>query len=145
MGHAVVHDDAPRGNHTVHGHFWVPIDDENCWAWSFDYRPDRDITPVERQACGISAASTQDAGQHLANKDNDYLIDREAQKAGRTFSGAEGIGMQDASLQEHGAGRRSDEEICPDRQWHHHGASLAARREGVQGQGRRAAGRRRRA
>jgi hypothetical protein len=36
----------------------------------------------------------------LANKDNDYLIDREAQKAGRTFSGVEGIAMQDASLQE---------------------------------------------
>src|SRR4029453_4416539 len=35
-----------------------------------------------------------------ANKDNDYLINREAQKAGRTFSGVEGIGMQDASLQE---------------------------------------------
>ena len=36
----------------------------------------------------------------LANKDNDYLIDRAAQKAGRTFSGVEGIAMQDASLQE---------------------------------------------
>ncbi len=36
----------------------------------------------------------------LANKDNDYLIDREAQKAGTTYSGVEGIGMQDASLQE---------------------------------------------
>ena len=36
----------------------------------------------------------------LANKDNDYLIDREAQKAGETFSGVEGIAMQDASLQE---------------------------------------------
>src|SRR5437763_5331839 len=23
---------APRGNHAVHGHFWIPIDDENCWA-----------------------------------------------------------------------------------------------------------------
>ncbi|MDB5546430.1 MAG: pht3, partial [Hyphomicrobiales bacterium] len=36
----------------------------------------------------------------LANKDNDYLMNREAQKAGKTFSGVEGIGMQDASLQE---------------------------------------------
>ena len=36
----------------------------------------------------------------LANKDNDYLMDRAAQKAGKTFSGIEGIGMQDASLQE---------------------------------------------
>ena len=36
----------------------------------------------------------------LANKDNDYLMDRAAQKAGKTFSGVEGISMQDASLQE---------------------------------------------
>jgi hypothetical protein len=36
----------------------------------------------------------------LANKDNDYLIDRAAQKAGKTYSGVEGIAIQDASLQE---------------------------------------------
>jgi phthalate 4,5-dioxygenase oxygenase subunit len=36
----------------------------------------------------------------LANRDNDYLMDRAAQKAGRTFSGVAGIAMQDASLQE---------------------------------------------
>ncbi|HEX6462818.1 MAG TPA: Rieske 2Fe-2S domain-containing protein [Vicinamibacterales bacterium] len=94
---------APRGTHTVHGHFWIPIDDENCWAWSFDYRPDRDITPAERQAMrdGRGIHVRVDAGYRpLANKDNDYLIDRVAQKQGRTFSGVEGIGMQDASLQE---------------------------------------------
>ncbi|HET9580770.1 MAG TPA: hypothetical protein VFP44_23285, partial [Usitatibacter sp.] len=36
----------------------------------------------------------------LQNRDNDYLIDRAAQKAGKSYSGVEGIGMQDASLQE---------------------------------------------
>ena len=36
----------------------------------------------------------------LANKDNDYLMDREAQQRGETFSGIKGIAMQDASLQE---------------------------------------------
>jgi len=36
----------------------------------------------------------------VANKDNDYLIDRAAQKAGRTYSGVEGFAMQDASVQE---------------------------------------------
>jgi phthalate 4,5-dioxygenase oxygenase subunit len=35
-----------------------------------------------------------------ANKTNDYLVDRQAQKEGRTFSGVFGIAMQDASLQE---------------------------------------------
>ena len=35
-----------------------------------------------------------------ANKDNDYLIDRRAQKEKRAFSGVFGFSMQDASLQE---------------------------------------------
>ena len=34
------------------------------------------------------------------NKENDYLIDRAAQKARATYSGVQGIAMQDASLQE---------------------------------------------
>ena len=94
----------PRGNHPVHGHFWVPIDDENCWAWSFDYRPDRALTADERRAMeegkGIHVKYVPGTFRPAANKDNDYLMDREAQKAGRTFSGVEGIAMQDASLQE---------------------------------------------
>ena len=36
----------------------------------------------------------------LANQGNDYLIDREAQASGSSFSGVAGIAMQDASLQE---------------------------------------------
>ena len=35
-----------------------------------------------------------------ANRDNDYLIDRRAQKDRRAFSGVFGISIQDASLQE---------------------------------------------
>jgi phthalate 4,5-dioxygenase oxygenase subunit len=95
---------APRGNHPMHGHFWVPIDDENCWTWSFDYHPIRDLTETEVQAMrdgkGIHVKYVEGTFRPLANKDNDYLIDRAAQKAGRTYSGVEGIAMQDASLQE---------------------------------------------
>ena len=40
----------PRGDHPVHGHFWVPIDDENCWAWSFDYQ--RDAAALRQGAQG---------------------------------------------------------------------------------------------
>ena len=96
---------APRGNHSVHGHFWIPIDDENCWAWSFDYHPIRELTEAElaamRDGKGIHVrVRARAVTVPLANKDNDYLMDRAAQKAGRTFSGVEGIAMQDASLQE---------------------------------------------
>jgi phthalate 4,5-dioxygenase oxygenase subunit len=94
----------PRGDHPVHGHFWIPIDDENCWAWSFDYHPVRPLAPEERQAMkdgkGIHVRYVPGTYRPLANKDNDYLIDRAAQKAGITYSGVEGIAMQDASLQE---------------------------------------------
>ena len=94
----------PRGDHPVHGHFWIPIDDENCWAWSFDYHPVRALTSEERQAMrdgkGIHVAYVPGTFRPAANKDNDYLVDRTAQKAGRTFSGVEGFAMQDASLQE---------------------------------------------
>jgi phthalate 4,5-dioxygenase oxygenase subunit len=94
----------PRGDHPIHGHFWIPIDDENCWTWSFDYHPVRALTDKERQAMkdgkGIHVAYVPGTYRPRANKDNDYLIDREAQKKGVSYSGVEGIAMQDASLQE---------------------------------------------
>ena len=94
----------PRGDHPVHGHFWIPIDDENCWAWSFDYHPVRALRKEERQAMkdgkGIHVAYVPGTYRPLANKDNDYLMDREAPRAGVSDSGMEGIAMQDASLQE---------------------------------------------
>ena len=133
---------APRGNHSVHGHFWIPIDDENCWTWSFDYHPTRALTDAEvaamRAGKGIHAKGHP---RHLpsgANKDNDYLMDRAAQKAGRTYSGIEGFAMQDQSLQESMGPivDRTKETLVADRQRHHHGAPAAAARG--QGAGRRA-------
>ena len=94
----------PRGDHPVHGHFWVPIDDGHCWAWSFDYHPTRALTDTElaamRDGKGIHVKYIPGTYVPLANKTNDYLMDRAAQKAGISYSGIEGIGIQDASLQE---------------------------------------------
>ncbi|HXT80655.1 MAG TPA: Rieske 2Fe-2S domain-containing protein [Acetobacteraceae bacterium] len=94
----------PRGGHPVHGHFWIPINDEACWAWSFDYHPTRALTDAEaaamRDGKGIHTRTIPGTYVPLANKANDYLMDRAAQKAGTTFSGVSGIAMQDASLQE---------------------------------------------
>ena len=94
----------PRGDHPVHGHFWVPIDDANCWAWSFDYHPLRALTAAERAAMadgmGIHTRTLPGGFIPVANRDNDYLIDRAAQRAGLSYSGVAGIAMQDASLQE---------------------------------------------
>ena len=94
----------PRGDHPMHGHFWIPIDDENCWAWSFDYHPVRALKPEELQAMkdghGVHNEYVPGSWRPLQNKDNDYMMDREAQKRGDTYSGIKGIAMQDASLQE---------------------------------------------
>jgi phthalate 4,5-dioxygenase oxygenase subunit len=94
----------PRADHPVHGHFWVPIDDENCWAWSFDYKVTRPFSDQElasmRAGKGIHVEYVPGTFRPKQNKDNDYLIDRAAQKRGATFSGVFGIAMQDASLQE---------------------------------------------
>jgi nitrite reductase/ring-hydroxylating ferredoxin subunit len=94
----------PRADHPQHGHFWVPINDEYCWTWSYDYHPNRPLTAEERQACldgkGVHTENIPGTFRPVQNKDNDYLIDREAQKRGETYSGVFGFGMQDASLQE---------------------------------------------
>jgi phthalate 4,5-dioxygenase oxygenase subunit len=88
----------------VRGHFWIPIDDNNCWAGSYDCHPTRAVTGAERKAMrqgkGIHASCTPGTYRPLANKDNDYLIDRTAQRRGETCSGVAGIAMQDASLHE---------------------------------------------
>src|SRR5579863_2346357 len=94
----------PRGDHPVHGHFWIPMDDENCMAWSFDYRVksplERQLVDAMRDGAGIHTPVDPRTFRPLANKDNDYLIDRAAQKRGRTFGGVAGFAMQDASIQE---------------------------------------------
>ena len=94
----------PRADHPVHGHFWVPIDDENCWAWSFDYHPTRPLTAEEvaamRGGAGIHCKYEPGTFIPLANKSNDYLMDRERQKTGELYSGIESIAIQDSSLQE---------------------------------------------
>ncbi len=95
----------PRGNHPVHGHFWIPIDDENCWAWSFDYHPTRALSDVE-----LSGDARRQGHPHTHHPWHLYsgreprqrLSDgpQRGQKAGGTYSGVAGIAMQDASLQE---------------------------------------------
>ncbi len=94
----------PRADHPVHGHFWVPIDDENCWVFTFDYQPVRPLAENElvamRAGHGVHNEYEPGTFRPLQNKDNDYMMDRSAQRRGDTFSGVKGIAMQDASLQE---------------------------------------------
>ena len=82
----------------------MPIDDENCWAWSINYHPKRALSNSEIAAMqdgdGIHVKYVPGTFIPLANKSNDYLMDRAAQAAGHSCTGVDGIAMQDASLQE---------------------------------------------
>ncbi len=86
------------------GHAWVPIDDENTWTFSIDYHPERPLTREEIAAMeagkGIHVRIMPGSFVPVANRDNDYLMDRVAQKERRTFCGVTGIGEQDAAVQE---------------------------------------------
>lgn len=94
----------PFGQHSLAGHVWVPIDDHNCWAWSINFHPDKPLTAVERAALqsgrGIHCEYEEGTFRTKANKDNDYLMDRKAQKEKRSYSGVFGFAVQDSSLQE---------------------------------------------
>ena len=94
----------PRGDHPVHGHFWIPINDVSCWTWSFDYKSQRDFTAIELAAMedgqGVHCKYVPGTYLPLANKSNDYLMNRNAQKAGLTYSGIESIAIQDGAMQE---------------------------------------------
>lgn len=94
----------PYGDNALNGHAWVPIDDENCFAWSFTYHPTRPLSEEEiatmEEGGGIHVRYVPGTFRPLINKDNDYMMDRAAQKARRFYSGVESIAIQDASVQE---------------------------------------------
>jgi nitrite reductase/ring-hydroxylating ferredoxin subunit len=100
----------PFGDHALGGHVWVPIDDENCWAWSINFHVDKPLSEEELQHlqdgkgvhCEYEPGTNVPGGtwRPKQNKDNDYLLDRVAQKEKRSFSGVFGFAAQDASLQE---------------------------------------------
>jgi phthalate 4,5-dioxygenase oxygenase subunit len=100
---------------------WVPVDDAHTMFWSL-------AVPSTRMGRGATGGATalQSGAQRAAaagglagghgflpdttdwlgrfrlvqNKDNDYLIDREAQRAGRSFTGIAGIHQQDQAITE---------------------------------------------
>lgn len=94
----------PFGDHAMGGHAWVPIDDENCYVWSINFHPHRELTPSEiegiESGSGIHASLIPGTFNTVANKRNKYLIDRRAQREQRSFSGIYGVGMQDSAIQE---------------------------------------------
>src|SRR5579864_8904819 len=94
----------PYGDNALNGHAWVPVDDENCMVWCFTYHPARPLSAHEldtmRSGGGIHVKLIPGSFRPVINKDNDYMIDRIAQRHHKSYSGAKGIAMQDAAIQE---------------------------------------------
>jgi phthalate 4,5-dioxygenase oxygenase subunit len=85
-----------------HGQSWVPIDDRHCWVYCYSWNPDRPLTAAEREkfGAGFSIYSKVDSDwKPLANRGNDYLVDRDAQRRG-SFTGVSGVSEQDACIQD---------------------------------------------
>ena len=86
------------------GHMWVPIDDQNTMIYCFEYSPDRPLEDDEMERSrtwnGIHAENLPGTDFAIMNRANDYLIDRELQSSGQSFTGIKGLAMQDCGIQE---------------------------------------------
>ena len=104
----------PGNQHGVSGRAWVPIDDEHTWTFGYQSRDDRAYTQAEQDSImegflfpprvtrgkfALKDGYIIDSWLPVANKENDYLIDREMQKH-ENFTGIWGINEQDRGLQE---------------------------------------------
>jgi phenylpropionate dioxygenase-like ring-hydroxylating dioxygenase large terminal subunit len=94
----------PYANNALNGHAWVPMDDETCVAWTMTYHPTAPIpekhVEMLKNGYGVHATLIPGTFRPVANRTNDYLIDRELQRSGRHYNGVRGLAIQDASVQE---------------------------------------------
>jgi hypothetical protein len=96
---------APEPLPTESGQLYVPIDDEHCWLYNYllAYRPDTPLTQefVDKRNTmyGRGPADMLPGFRLRRSRENDYLIDRAAQKT-TSFSGIVGMNTQDIALQE---------------------------------------------
>lgn len=92
-----------RGHAVDAGHIWVPIDDETTmvynWSCSFEREPLDEEDRLERGLGNGPLDVDPRTFRSRANRHNDYLIDRAAQRH-ESFTGIDGINVQDRAIQE---------------------------------------------
>jgi phthalate 4,5-dioxygenase oxygenase subunit len=90
---------------TIHGHIWVPIDDETTWVFNWMYSYDPAIPVSLEHALEMERRDGRHPDELLPgfrpnrNKSNDYLIDRKSQRY-ETPTGIQGVNTQDFAMQE---------------------------------------------
>ncbi|HEV7664728.1 MAG TPA: Rieske 2Fe-2S domain-containing protein [Chloroflexota bacterium] len=82
----------------------TPIDDEHMMGFTVTWHPDRPLTAGERAQIqawtGVHTEVDPKTFRPLRNKDNEYLLDRELQRSGRSYTGIRGIREEDLAVQE---------------------------------------------
>ncbi len=90
------------GQQAVAGHMWVPMDDGNTMVYNWDYSLEGPLTDEDRLERNLGNGPLdvdQTTFRSRKNRHNNYMIDRDVQKH-ETFSGIDGINIQDRALQE---------------------------------------------
>jgi phenylpropionate dioxygenase-like ring-hydroxylating dioxygenase large terminal subunit len=92
-----------RGNPSVAGHIWVPMDDDNTMVYNWEYsitdEPLNEEDRLERRLGNGPLAVDQTTFRSQRHRDNNYLLDRQAQKT-KNFTGIAGVNTQDRAVQE---------------------------------------------
>jgi phthalate 4,5-dioxygenase oxygenase subunit len=72
--------------------------------YSVDFNPNRPLTEDDLARTkawrGIHTENITGTDHAIRNKNNDYLIDRELQASGQSYTGMKGLGTQDCAIQE---------------------------------------------
>ena len=88
---------------SLHGHCWVPRDDETCWVWTMSWNPDAPLSEEEwesiRNETFVHAKVDPITFRPVRNMANDYLVDRQQQRTA-TMTGIHGFAAQDQAIQE---------------------------------------------
>ena len=87
---------------TMFGQTFVPYTDRNCWIYCYAWNPERPLTEEERESFANGGAIFAEIGEDyvpLRTKENNYLIDRSAQRTS-SYMGIKGVSEQDAAVQD---------------------------------------------
>jgi phenylpropionate dioxygenase-like ring-hydroxylating dioxygenase large terminal subunit len=92
-----------QAGHSIHGHCWVPRDDQTCWVWTTSWNPDAPLSQEDRDTIRdetfVHARVDPVTFKPVRNKENNYMVDRENQRTS-TMTGIHGFASQDQAIQE---------------------------------------------
>ena len=92
-----------RGNPSVAGHIWAPMDDHNTMVYNWEYsltdEPMNEVDRLEGRLGNGPLDVDQTTFRSKKNRENNYLLDRQVQKT-ENFTGIDGVNTQDRAVQE---------------------------------------------